>query len=133
MTMATHSQQLDLLDLRTSPFMGWSFRPELDRDRLTTNLRRVLYELLDGRWHDLRELRLIGGSAADSRIRDLYRKRESGGYELPIGRRRKVGQEKQGCWEYRLEVERLEERDSFEAVHKEIVLEIFRLGKEQAA
>ena len=125
MTTATHSGQMELLGPRPLPFMGWTFQPRLDRQRLTTNLQRVLYEMLDGRWHVLGELRLVGGSAADSRIRDLYRKRHSGGHELPITTRRRKGLERRGCWEYRLAVERLGEHDSRGDVHRDKVREVF--------
>jgi hypothetical protein len=58
-------------DPRRVPFRGWTFRAELDERRLESNLARVFYLLLDEQWHSLSELRQKGGTAGDSRARDL--------------------------------------------------------------
>ena len=98
MTTAIHTGQLDLLGYRPPQPKGWTYQAHYDQARLTSNLQRVLYLLLDGEFHTLAELRRVGGSAADSRVREL---RDY--YHLPIPpARRRPGQESSGVWEYRL-------------------------------
>ena len=108
MTTAIHSAQLDFLGPRPPRFDGWTFREELDRARLTTQLRRVLFELLDHRWHSLRELALlVGGSetGTSARLRDL--RNTKGRKPWPgfkVDSRRLPGSEKSGVWQYRIPI-----------------------------
>lgn len=86
---------------RTDPsiYLGPHLRGSLDDARLTSNLARVLQVLLDGLWHTLLELRIVGGSAADSRIRDL-RREEFGGFKIEA--QRDPHDPRSGVWTYRL-------------------------------
>lgn len=86
--------QLSLLPV----FDGATFTPELDADRLTTQLSRVKALMLDGHWHSLAEIaRRVGGSEAgvSARLRDL-RKPRNGGYTVE---RERV---QDGLFEYRI-------------------------------
>ena len=76
-------------------FDGRTYRKQVDYQRLTTALQRVLYRLLDGRWHTLSTLRQIAPSA-DSRIRDL-RKSKFGGFTILAEPR-----DAAGTWHYKL-------------------------------
>lgn len=53
------------------PRRGRSYNAALDKTRLLTKTERVLLLLLDRRWHTLDELRAVGGSSGDRRLRDL--------------------------------------------------------------
>lgn len=82
---------------RLPDFDGRTFRRNLEHERLASNLLRV-YELMqDGEWHTTPEIRAVGGSAGDARMRDL-RKQNFGGHE--ITRRRVQG--KPAVWEFRM-------------------------------
>jgi len=105
-TAAMHSAQLDLLD--ADPFFawGWTYRPQYDKARLKGSLQRVLYLLLDGQRHTMAEIRNVGGSAGDSRLRQL---RDMYKLPIPAGERVK-GAEAGGLYVYWLEIQRLDER-----------------------
>lgn len=106
MSIQAHSDQLPLPGHRApAPFSGYTYCRELDEARLTSLLRKVLWNLLrSGSWWTLAQLReRCGGSEAgiSARIRDL-RKPRFGGFR--IEHRRRQGAEKSGLWEYRLAV-----------------------------
>ena len=59
-------------------FDGKTYDPDLDRDRLRTQLERVYALMLDGRFHSLAEIAdKVGGSEASvsARLRDLRKPR----------------------------------------------------------
>ena len=100
---AASPAQLDLLVYRTVRFDGWLYRESLDRERLVTQLHRVCFALLDGRWWTLKALTLeVNGSATgvSARIRDLKKARFVG---FKVQARRRPGMEKSGIWEYWLD------------------------------
>jgi hypothetical protein len=112
MPQVAHSQQSDLFDYRPIRFDGWLYREVLDRARLTTQLRRVCFALLDGRWWTLKALALeVNGSVTgvSARLRDL-RKPRFGGFT--VQNRRRPGAEDSGVWEYRLNAVRPEQVDA---------------------
>ena len=79
-------------------FDGETYQPEIDQQRLSSQLERVKALMLDGQWRGLAELaECVGGSEAgvSARIRDL-RKLRFGAWT--IERRRVDG----GYFEYRL-------------------------------
>jgi len=69
--------------------------PREDEERLKSNLEKVRLLMRDGEWHSLEELRGVGGSAADSRVRDL-RKDQHG--SLNVEAEKVSG----GTWRYRV-------------------------------
>ena len=79
-------------------FAGHTYVPERDYARLKNNLQRVFSCLLDGHWHTLSALRSIGGTGADTRLRDL-RKDWCG--SMVVEQR---ATEKPGVHEYRLDL-----------------------------
>ena len=103
MSLQPHSAQLPLPGHRVPvPFSGFTYRRELDEDRLTSLLRKVLWCLLNGEWWTLAQLRAgCGGSEAgiSAIIRDL-RKTKLGGFT--INHRRRETNSKGGLWQYRL-------------------------------
>ncbi len=105
--------QLTLDGYRPPVFCGWTYREELDRARLTTQLQRVLYWLLDGREHSIPELaRLVGGSetGVSARLRQLRDPRQPwGGFDVRATR--VAGLARQGAWRYRLVGPRREQVD----------------------
>ncbi len=109
-----HTSQLDLLGYKPpARFDGWSFRQDLDAQRLKTLLHKVFWCLLDGNWWTLAQLKTVcGGSEAgiSARLRDL-RKPHFGGFT--VHHRRRSGAN--GCWEYRLATGLLR-REQVEAV-----------------
>jgi len=89
-------------------FDGVTISPELDNERLGTQLARVKALMLDHQWRTLGEIKagieeraphLHGASeaAVSARLRDL-RKARFGGYVVERRRCRLVG----GLWEYRV-------------------------------
>jgi hypothetical protein len=60
----------DLFDTRT-PLRGRTYDIALDKHRLLTSLERVLVLLSDMQQHGLDEIRTVGGSSGDRRLRDL--------------------------------------------------------------
>lgn len=82
-------------------FDGWTYDPELDHDRLSTQLRRVLAVMVDGQWHTLSELadKAQGSEAGVSaRLRDL-RKEKFGSWDVE---RERLEPGKRGRFAYRL-------------------------------
>ena len=79
-------------------FKGTTYVPELDFDRLSNNLQRVYATLKDGVWHSATALRLVGGTEALRRVRDL---RGDAWGPLRIESRRV---DSGGLWEYRLDL-----------------------------
>src|SRR3990167_9659525 len=82
-------------------FAGQTYIPELDRERLTSQLERVMGFMSSGEWHTLREIvAAVGGSEASvsARLRDC-RKTAFGGFAIL---RRRRGEPKSGLHEYRL-------------------------------
>jgi hypothetical protein len=82
---------------------GETYSETLDQARLSTQLLRVYRLLSDSdKWYTLREIAdaIGGGSEAgiSARLRDL-RKPQFGSF---IVDRRRRGEPKAGCWEYRL-------------------------------
>lgn len=65
----------------TFMFDGVTYDPHRDGYRLRNNTQRVLIYMLDGEWHGKTDLEPVGGSAYDSRIRDL-RKAKFGGFHI---------------------------------------------------
>ena len=76
-------------------FAGATFEP-VDFDRLANNQQRVFALMLDGKWKTQDELREVGGSAWDSRVRALRRPVYG---SLVIETERLDG----GAWRYRLD------------------------------
>ena len=102
MSVSVHSAQLDLLGPRPPRFDGWTYREELDRARLTSALRHILFELLDRRWHMIKELALLAGcseAGASARLRDLKKPKWG---RFPVEKRRLPGLETSGVWQYRI-------------------------------
>jgi hypothetical protein len=60
----------DLFETRT-PLRGRTYDIALDKHRLLTALERVLVLLSDMKYHRLDEIRTVGGSSGDRRLRDL--------------------------------------------------------------
>ncbi len=82
-------------------FDGTTYRPELDKPRLTSQLKRVYAALSDGRWHTLKGISLRAEcpeASASSRLRDL-RKLKFGSHTVDT--KRGLG----GLYYYRLKVE----------------------------
>lgn len=82
-------------------FDGATISPELDQERLETQLARVKALMKDGHWRTLREIQaVVGGSEAgvSARLRD-FKKLKFGAHDL-IKRRR--GNPKAGLWEYQV-------------------------------
>lgn len=80
-------------------FDGATYDPELDGERLTSQLQRVFALMRDGQWRSPEEIRArIPGSESGltARVRD-FRKTKFGAHTVER-RRRKSG----GTWEYRL-------------------------------
>ena len=126
MTAVMHSGQLDFLD--ADPFFawGWTYRPQYDKARLKGSLQRVLYLLLDGQRHTMAEIRNVGGSAGDSRLRQL---RDMYKLPIPAGERVK-GAEAGGLYVYWMETHLLSERpgnDVMRPTHIETVCRILGL------
>ena len=104
MSLQPHTAQLDLLGPRPVRFDGFTYRRELDEARLTSNLRRVLWCLLNGEWWTLAQLRCgclgrCSEAGVSARIRDL-RKPRFGGFT--INHRRQETNSRSGLWLYRL-------------------------------
>ncbi len=89
-------------------FDGATYDPAHDEKRLSTQLRRVFFVVVDGHWRTLQEIQdkieasfkehdSEGGISA--RLRDL-RKERFGAYD--IQRRRREGSD--GLWEYRMNI-----------------------------
>lgn len=81
-------------------FSGETYNPTLDKDRLEKQWKRVYNLMLDGAWRTLREISYFTNdpeSSISARLRDLRNK-----YGFTVERRRKVGHEEQGVWEYRV-------------------------------
>ncbi len=79
-------------------FVGSTYDPERDHDRLAVQLNRVRSIMSDGRWYTLNVISMAAAAPMQSvsaRIRDL-RKPKHGGYT--IERRYVV----KGVWEYRM-------------------------------
>ncbi len=116
MSASVHSGQLELTGYKAPPrFDGFTFRQDLDGERLKTLLQKVFWCLLDGNWWTLAQLKgQCGGSEAgiSARLRDL-RKYRFGGFT--VHHRRRPGCERGGCWEYRLATGLLR-REQVEAV-----------------
>jgi hypothetical protein len=126
MNISCHSDQLDLLD--ADPFFawGWTYCPEYDKARLKGSLQRVLWLLLDGQRHTTAEIRKVGGSAGDSRLRQL---RDMYKLPIPAGERVK-GAEVGGLYVYWLETHLLNESpggDGMRPTHMETVCRILGL------
>ena len=86
-------------------FDGDTYEPEIDHDRLSTQLQAVKMLMADGEWRTLDEINLVvPGSVAgiSARLRDL-RKDKFGGY---IVERRRSHIAIAGLFEYRLAVNR---------------------------
>lgn len=82
-------------------FGGATFDRDLDGLRLTNQLERVKWLMLDGKWRTLREIEIETGdpqASISTRLRDL-RKPRFGSF---IIERRRRGEPKQGLFEYRL-------------------------------
>lgn len=81
-------------------FDGLTYSPALDSARLTSQLDRVRYLMLDGNWRTLDQIKERAGgtdASVSARLRDL-RKPRFGGFT--VERRRVSG----GLFEYRLVV-----------------------------
>lgn len=82
-------------------FDGDTYQPELDIDRLKSQLDRVRWLMEDGEWRTLAQIQgIIGGSESgiSARLRDL-RKEKFGSY---IVNRRHRGEPSFGLFEYQL-------------------------------
>lgn len=91
------------------PFDGETYERPNDRGRLTSQLSRVRRFMCDGEWHKLDEIleATAPGTVASvsARLRDL-RKKKFGGQVVD---RRRVGDSKDGVFEYRLDPDTLSE------------------------
>lgn len=63
-------ERVDDLPLFTGPKTA-NYSADLDALRLKDNLVRVLRLMIDGTWHSMSELRSVGGSSGDRRLREL--------------------------------------------------------------
>jgi DNA-binding Lrp family transcriptional regulator len=84
-------------------FGGFTYEPEIDRDRLRRQLAAVRAVMFDGRWHTLADIsEQVGAPQASvsARLRDL-RKKKFGAYT--VLRRRAAAWS--GLYEYRLVLE----------------------------
>ncbi len=85
-------------------FDGATYDPDKDKERLTSQLKRVTFLMSDGEWRTLQEITAAvdGSSEAgiSARLRDL-RKPKFGGY---LVEKRRVEEDK-GTWIYRLLLE----------------------------
>jgi len=82
-------------------FDGPDYNPDLDRKRLTGQIKRIFDCMLDGRWRTLGEIRAITGdpeASISAQLRHL-RKRRFGGHLIEKRRR---GDETVGLFEYKL-------------------------------
>jgi hypothetical protein len=124
-TAFAHSQQLDWLNPLPFHPKGRTYEPEHDKARLEPALVRVLRLLSDGKAHTTREIRKIGGSAGDSRLRELRNR-----YQLPIPSSTRVrGRENTGDWEQHLDLSRLGEKplnDPTRPTHAETIAMILK-------
>jgi len=84
-------------------FDGATYKPQLDRARLTGQIKRVFDLMSDGRWRTLDEIqRVVGGSqpAISARLRDLRKARYG---SLQVDRKHRPSVSKmRGLYEYRL-------------------------------
>jgi hypothetical protein len=90
-------------------FDGKTFSPELDLERLSTQLSRVKALMSDGNWRTLCEIASqVNGSEAgcSARLRDL-RKAKFGGLKIE---RKRLGES--GLWVYRLSEEQIHFEDN---------------------
>lgn len=97
------SEGLDIFELmdrgQPSPaFQGSTYQAAVDFARLSSNLQRVYWKLLDGDWHSASELRQVGGAEATRRARDLR-----GAVWGPLKIERRPADQAAGKWEYRLD------------------------------
>lgn len=92
-------QQLDLFE--DAHFDGKTYEPQFDKERLTSQIRKVFDLMQDAKWRTLEEIqRKIKQPQASisARLRDL-RKERFGAHRV---NRRKRGERKNGCFEYQL-------------------------------
>lgn len=84
----------------THLFDGDTIEPDIDNDRLSTQLERVRELMSDGQWRTLAEIAsVVGGTeaAVSARLRDLRKERFG---SLKVDRRRVTG----GLFQYRLDL-----------------------------
>jgi biotin operon repressor len=82
-------------------FEGKTYQPELDFNRLTTQLEKVKALMADGHWRSLQEIaRSVGGSESgvSARLRDL-RKIQFGGYRV---NHKRIADPMRGMWVYQV-------------------------------
>jgi hypothetical protein len=89
-------------------FDGITYDPAQDEKRLCTQLRRVFYVVVDGRWRTIQEIQAKietdlkahdSESGISARLRDL-RKERFGAYDIQRRRRENTN----GVWEYRMNI-----------------------------
>lgn len=83
-------------------FQGSTYQPELDFDRLSSQLQRVEHLMADGKWRSLREIATaVGGSEASisARLRDL-RKPQFGCRRV---NHKRIQDPTRGMWIYQVE------------------------------
>lgn len=66
----TRASRAEDLPLFAAP-KAEGYRAELDRERLVDARSKVLALMLDMQWHTIQELRTVGGSSGDRRLREL--------------------------------------------------------------
>ena len=82
-------------------FDGPDYNPDLDRKRLTGQVKRIFDCMLDGKWRTLAEIKAVTGdpeASISAQLRHL-RKARFGGHLIEKRRR---GEETQGLFEYKL-------------------------------
>ncbi len=82
-------------------FDGETYDPDLDGERLGTQLQRVFHLMRDGEWRTPREISAVvpgSESGLTARTRD-FRKPKFGGHTV---NKRRRGEGKRGDWEYQL-------------------------------
>jgi hypothetical protein len=93
----------------TMDFNGPAYEPDLDRARLTGQIRRVFRLMRDGEWRILAEISMDTGdpeASVSAQLRHLRKKRF--GEHVVLRQRR--GDPRSGLHEYRL-IERMEKAD----------------------
>lgn len=90
-----------VVEIARAQFDGQTFEPELDAERLASQLKRVYFVMSDGKYRTLSEIGKMTGdpeSSVSARLRDL-RKDRFGAYQID---RRRRGDGRRGWFEYRL-------------------------------
>lgn len=82
-------------------FFGGGYDEDLDRERLTTQIRKLINLMVDGSWRTLREISktINAPEASVSAGLRMLRRKSMGAHTVD---KRRKGDPKQGLWEYQL-------------------------------